>query len=227
MMGFVQSQTKPVCGFTARNTAGKLPSQQGARSNSWICLCELNLPATIEQRLDFQDYISIMLKTGLAYGRVWHLVDAKDKVLGKLAQRISIALRGKYKPIYQPSADCGDYVVVVNARHLALTGKKMEQKKYFWHSGYPGGVTELTYDKFAAEHPTAPLKKAVYGMLPKNNLRKEQMKRLYIFADADHPYAANIMKDYENGTAGEVEQIDNAIEQTSAVHGAETPAKNA
>ncbi|KND00864.1 ribosomal protein L13 [Spizellomyces punctatus DAOM BR117] len=141
------------------------------------------------------------LKTGLAYGRVWHLVDAKDKVLGKLSQRISIALRGKYKPIFHPSSDCGDYVVVVNARHLALTGKKAAQKKYFWHSGWPGGVTELTYDKFSAEHPTGPLKKAVYGMLPKNNLRKVQMGRLFIFADADHPYEKNIFRDYENGAA--------------------------
>ncbi|TPX72231.1 hypothetical protein SpCBS45565_g00507 [Spizellomyces sp. 'palustris'] len=145
--------------------------------------------------------VTMSLKTGLAYGRVWHLVDAKDKVLGKLSQRISIALRGKYKPIFHPSSDCGDYVVVVNARHLALTGKKAAQKKYFWHSGWPGGVTELTYDKFSAEHPTGPLKKAVYGMLPKNNLRKVQMGRLFIFADADHPYEKNIFRDYEKGAA--------------------------
>ncbi|KAI9105746.1 ribosomal protein L13 domain-containing protein [Phlyctochytrium arcticum] len=138
----------------------------------------------------------MVLKTGLAYGRVWHLVDAKDKILGKLAQRISIALRGKYKPIYHPSADCGDYVVVINARHAALTGKKETQKNYFWHSGWPGGVTNLTYDKFLKEHPTGPLKKAVYGMLPKNNMRKAHMKRLHIFADEDHPYAQNIIKSY-------------------------------
>ncbi|KAI8818067.1 ribosomal protein L13 domain-containing protein [Fimicolochytrium jonesii] len=136
------------------------------------------------------------LRTGLAYGRVWHLVDARDKVLGKLAQRISIALRGKYKPIHHPSIDAGDYVVVVNARHVALTGKKATQKNYFWHSGWPGGVTNLTYNKFAEEHPTGPLKKAVYGMLPKNGLRKVQMGRLFIFADEDHPYAQNIVKSY-------------------------------
>ncbi|KAI8905278.1 ribosomal protein L13 domain-containing protein, partial [Powellomyces hirtus] len=134
--------------------------------------------------------------TGLAYGRVWHLVDAKDKVLGKLAQRCSIALRGKYKPIYNPANDTGDYVVVVNARHIALTGKKAIQKNYWWHSGYPGGVTDLTYDKFSAEHPTAPLKKAIYGTLPKNNLRKQHMRRLFIFADADHPYEQNIVRSY-------------------------------
>ncbi|KAI8588812.1 ribosomal protein L13 domain-containing protein [Geranomyces variabilis] len=140
-------------------------------------------------------------KTGLAYGRVWHLVDAKDKVLGKLAQRVGIALRGKYKPTFNPAVDTGDYVVVVNARHMALTGKKASQKKYWWHSGYPGGVTELKYNDFVEEHPTAPLKKAVYGMLPKNNLRKAQMSRLLIFADSDHPYEANILRSYEGAAA--------------------------
>ncbi|KAI8853332.1 ribosomal protein L13 domain-containing protein [Chytridium lagenaria] len=134
-------------------------------------------------------------KTSLAFAKVWHIVDAKNEILGRLAQRVSLALRGKYKPVYHPSVDCGDYVVVVNARHIQVTGKKAEQKEYRWHSRWPGGDRSLTYDKFMENHPTGPLKKAIYGMMPKNNLRRQQFKRLFIFADSDHPYAANIMKD--------------------------------
>ncbi|KAJ3068825.1 54S ribosomal protein L23, mitochondrial [Podochytrium sp. JEL0797] len=130
-------------------------------------------------------------------GRVWHLVDARDRTLGTLAQRVSIALRGKYKPIFTPSDDVGDYVVVINARHAKLTAKKDEQKLYRWHSRWVGGLTELTHAEFSKDHPNGPLKKAVYGMLPKNNLRKTFFNRLYVFSDADHPFAQNIMRDYE------------------------------
>ncbi|KAJ3328412.1 54S ribosomal protein L23, mitochondrial [Blyttiomyces sp. JEL0837] len=143
-----------------------------------------------------------MNRTGLTNARVWHLVDARDKVLGKLAQRISIALRGKYKPTYDPSVDSGDYVVVINARHVALTGNKAEEKLYRWHSRWPGGLKELTHDEFQQKHPNGPLKNAVWGMMPKNNLRREQFKRLLVFADEDHPYAANIMKDYTKPSSG-------------------------
>ncbi|KAJ3084474.1 ribosomal protein L13 [Rhizoclosmatium globosum] len=130
-------------------------------------------------------------------GRVWHLVDARDRTLGTLAQRISIALRGKYKPTWHPSDDVGDYVVVINARHLKLTGKKDSDKQYFWHSRWIGGLTQISHDDFKAEHPNGPLKKAIYGMLPKNNLRRVHFDRLRVFADADHPYSQNIMRDYE------------------------------
>jgi large subunit ribosomal protein L13 len=104
---------------------------------------------------------------GLAYSKLWHLVDAKDKVLGKLAQRIGIALRGKYKPNYNPQMDCGDYVVVKNAGHISVSGNKSTQKEYNWHSQYPGGLKTLKYDKLIKNNPCAPLKKAVYGVLPK------------------------------------------------------------
>ncbi len=99
-------------------------------------------------------------------------VDAKDKILGKLAQRISVALRGKYKPHYNPAVDTGDYVVVKNARHVAVSGLKREKKEYQWHSGYPGALTTRKFDDFIEQHPNGPLRKAVWGMLPKNNLRK-------------------------------------------------------
>ncbi|KAJ1554045.1 hypothetical protein HK096_005245, partial [Nowakowskiella sp. JEL0078] len=127
--------------------------------------------------------------------------------MGKLAQRIALALRGKYKPTYHPTVDSGDYVVVINARNVDLTGNKKTDKPYRWHSGYIGHVTNTTFDKFKERHPTAPLKKAVYGMLPKNNLRKVQMNRLLLFPDAEHPYEQNIMKNYETvWEAGLVEE---------------------
>lgn len=98
-----------------------------------------------------------MLRNGLIHSRIWHEVNAKDKVLGKLAARISIALRGKYKPHYNQSIDSGDYVVVKNARFVQLSGNKTSQKEYKWHSGYPGGLTTIKYDKFVDEHPTGVL----------------------------------------------------------------------
>ncbi|TPX49429.1 hypothetical protein SeMB42_g01568 [Synchytrium endobioticum] len=134
-------------------------------------------------------------KTGLAYAKVWHLVDAKDKSLGRLAARIGIALRGKYKPIYNPAVDTGDYVVVINARHVALSGTKKEDKLYHWHTGWPGGLKKATFNQLVEKNPILPLQKAIYGMLPKNNLRHVWMSRLKIFPDDQHPYGANIMKD--------------------------------
>ncbi|TPX36283.1 hypothetical protein SmJEL517_g01645 [Synchytrium microbalum] len=136
-------------------------------------------------------------KTGLAYAKVWHLVDARDKPLGRLAQRIGIALRGKYKPIYNPAVDTGDYVVVINARHVALSGDKKDTKMYHWHTGWPGGLRKASFKELVEKNPTSPLQKAVYGLLPKNNLRHVWMSRLKIFADDQHPYAANILRDYE------------------------------
>lgn len=94
--------------------------------------------------------------------------------------------------------DCGDYVVVINARKVHLTGSKAEQKEYKWHTGWPGGQKTATYAQKLMKHPEFPIKKAVYGMLPRNKLRRRQMSRLYIFPDEFHPYQDNILKDYEN-----------------------------
>ncbi|KAI8800574.1 50S ribosomal protein L13 [Cladochytrium replicatum] len=135
-----------------------------------------------------------MVLSGLSAARVWHLVDAKNKHLGRIAQRIAIALTGKYKPTHNPAVDNGDYVVVVNARNLDMSAQKSTAKTYRWHSGYQSGVTKLTYKEFSELHPAAPIRKAVYGMLPKNNLRKEFMRRLKIFPDAEHPYEQNILR---------------------------------
>lgn len=104
---------------------------------------------------------------GLAHAKIWHHVDAKDKMLGRLAQRIGIALRGKYKANYNPQMDCGDYVVVTNCKDIVVSGNKRTQKLYHWHSQYPGGLKTLTFEQLHKNNPCAPLKKAVYGVLPK------------------------------------------------------------
>ncbi|KAL2917955.1 54S ribosomal protein L23, mitochondrial [Polyrhizophydium stewartii] len=137
-----------------------------------------------------------MLQNGLAHARVWHLVDARGKVLGRLAQRISVALRGKHKPNFHPTADIGDYVVVINAKDVVVTGRKRTQKEYFSHSGYPGGEKLIPYDKYIAEHPTGPLYKAVWGTMPRTRLAKDQIKRLKLFEGSEHPYEANILRSY-------------------------------
>ncbi|KAI9591668.1 50S ribosomal protein L13 [Syncephalis fuscata] len=136
-------------------------------------------------------------KTALAYARVWHLVDANERVLGRMATRIAITLMGKHKPIYDPASDCGDYVVVINARKVAVSGRKAEQKLYRHHSGYPGGLKEIPYERMMERKPDDIIRKAVSGMLPKNRLRDVRLKRLLIFPDETHPYAANIIQRYD------------------------------
>jgi len=112
--------------------------------------------------------------------RKTHIIDATDKVLGRLASEIAILLRGKNKPDFDPSKDRGDFVVVKNVNKLIITGKKMEQKKYYRHSGYLGHLKEIPLKKIFKEGPEEVLKRAVYGMLPKNRLRKKMIKRLKI-----------------------------------------------
>ena len=102
--------------------------------------------------------------------RRWYVVDAEGKTLGRLASQIAAILRGKHKPIYSPSVDCGDFVVVINAEKIVVTGQRMEQKKYYRHSGYPGGLREITLRQQLEKHPTRPIELAVRGMLPKNRL---------------------------------------------------------
>ncbi|KAJ2156361.1 54S ribosomal protein L23, mitochondrial [Coemansia sp. RSA 552] len=133
----------------------------------------------------------------LAYARVWHLVDARGQILGRLGGQIAQTLMGKHKPIYDPSADCGDYVVVVNARHIAVSGRKREQKLYRHHSGYPGGLKEIPFDRLQEKSPEKIIEKAVSGMLPKNRLRKVRLGRLLVYPDGEHPYTDNIIKRYD------------------------------
>jgi len=124
--------------------------------------------------------------------RKWYLVDAKDKVLGRLATSVANLLRGKDKPYFDSSADLGDYVVVINASQIRVTGKKREQKIYFRHSGYPGGLKKETLKEILKEKPEEAVERAVSGMLPKNKLKKFWLKRLYIYRRAEHPHKENL-----------------------------------
>jgi large subunit ribosomal protein L13 len=122
--------------------------------------------------------------------RKWYVVDAEGKHLGRLATEIVRVLRGKNKPQYTPHIDVGDFVVVVNADRVAVTGRKAEQKVYRRHSGYPGGMKETSYEQMLARKPTEVLRKAVYGMMPKTRLARKQFKKLKIYAGPEHPHSA-------------------------------------
>jgi large subunit ribosomal protein L13 len=122
--------------------------------------------------------------------RDWLLVDANDKVLGRLASQIALRLRGKHKPEYTPHVDTGDFIVVVNAAGLKVTGNKAEGKKYYRHSGYPGGVSETNFEKMQSRFPGRALQIAVKGMLPKGPLGYAMIKKLKIYADGTHPHTA-------------------------------------
>jgi len=122
--------------------------------------------------------------------RKWYLVDAKDKVLGRLATQIAMRLRGKHKPIFTPHADTGDFVVVINADKVTLTGKKWDKKIYYRHSGYIGGLKEITAKKLLEKKPRDILRFAVKGMLPKNSLGRRQLKKLKIYTGSTHPHEA-------------------------------------
>ena len=122
--------------------------------------------------------------------RKWYVVDAEGKHLGRLATEIVRVLRGKNKPQYTPHVDVGDFVVVVNADRVAVTGRKAEQRVYRRHSGYPGGMKETSYEQMLGRKPTEVLRKAVYGMIPKTRLARKQFKKLKIYAGPEHPHAA-------------------------------------
>ncbi|KAI9299364.1 50S ribosomal protein L13 [Cunninghamella echinulata] len=134
--------------------------------------------------------------TALAYARVWHVVDARQRILGRLATNVATTLMGKHKPIYDPAADCGDYVVVINAKDILVSGKKAEQKLYRHHTGHPGGLKEINFENLMKKDPTESIRKAVSGMLPKNRLRDDRLNRLLIFEGSEHPYEANIIKQH-------------------------------
>ncbi|HXH98079.1 MAG TPA: 50S ribosomal protein L13 [Gaiellaceae bacterium] len=122
--------------------------------------------------------------------REWYLVDANGQTLGRLATRIADTLRGKRKPEFTPHVDTGDFVVVVNAERIAVTGKKLDQKRYYRHSGYPGGLRSRTLREQLDRRPTEVLRAAVKGMLPKNRLARQQLTKLKIYAGPEHPHAA-------------------------------------
>lgn len=127
----------------------------------------------------------------------WFLVDAEDKILGRLAAQIAQRLRGKHKPIFTPHADTGDFVVVVNADKIALTGKKWDNKIYYRHSGYLGGLKEIPARKLIEKKPEDVLRFAVRGMLPKNSLGRRQLKKLKVYAGSEHPHQAQQLEALE------------------------------
>lgn len=120
----------------------------------------------------------------------WVVVDATDKVLGRLASQIALRLRGKHKTIYTPHVDTGDYIVVTNASKIRVTGAKAQDKRYYRHTGYPGGIKETNFEKMHEKFPARPLEIAVKGMLPKGPLGYSMIKKLKIYAGSDHPHAA-------------------------------------
>ena len=125
-----------------------------------------------------------------AIERKWYVVDATGYTLGRLASEVAKVLRGKNKPIFTPHMDCGDYVIVVNASKIKVTGKKLDQKKYYSHSGYPGGLKETKYSTLMEKKPEFAFSEAVRRMLPKNKLGSKMLKKLHVYAGAEHAHAA-------------------------------------
>lgn len=127
-----------------------------------------------------------------AVKRSWFMVDVKDKVLGRISTEIALKLMGKTKPYFVRNLDCGDHVVVINARHVAVTGKKEKEKMYGNYSGYPGGLKQKALWQMRKEKPAEVIRHAVYGMLPKNKLRDRLITRLYVYPEAEHPYKGKL-----------------------------------
>ena len=128
--------------------------------------------------------------------REWLVIDAADVVLGRLASHAPALLRGKHKPTFAPHMDMGDHVIIVNADKVVLTGSKLTQKVAYRHSGYPGGLTGVTYDKLMEDNPVRAVEKAVRGMLPKNTLGRDQMAKLKVYTGGEHPHQAQMPKPY-------------------------------
>ena len=122
--------------------------------------------------------------------RNWYVIDASDKPLGRVATEAARILRGKHKPIFTPHMDTGDFIIIINAEKVLLTGNKLKQKKYYHHSGYPGGLRETAYSDLMVKKPTLVLEKAVKGMLPHNRLGRATAKKLKVYAGGEHPHAA-------------------------------------
>ncbi len=122
--------------------------------------------------------------------RDWYVVDASGRTLGRLASEVAQVVRGKHKPTYSPSIDVGDYVIVVNADKVRVTGRKLDQKMYYRHSGYPGGLKQKSLRRMLEEHPTQVIEHAVRGMLPKNRLGRKMIKKLKVYAGSSHPHQA-------------------------------------
>ncbi len=122
--------------------------------------------------------------------RKWYVVDATDQTLGRMASQLATVLRGKHKPIFTPHVDCGDFVIVINAEKIHVTGNRLDDKKYYRHSGYPGGLREMTLRQMLARTPERVITEAVRRMLPKSNLGRLMLKKLKVYAGPEHPHEA-------------------------------------
>ena len=128
--------------------------------------------------------------------RTWHVIDATDVVLGRLAVQAATLLRGKHKATFAPHVDMGDFVIIINAEKVALTGAKLEKKRAYRHSGYPGGLKSQSYAELLDKDPTRAVEKAIRGMLPKNSLARQQLTKLKVYTGTEHPHAAQQPKTY-------------------------------
>ncbi len=124
------------------------------------------------------------------FEKKWYIIDGEGKTVGRISTKIAMILRGKDKPQFTPHADIGDFVIVVNADKVKFTGKKWEQKKYYWHTGYPGGIKSITADDLMKKKPGEILRKAVWGMLPKNKMQDKLISRLKVYAGNEHPHVS-------------------------------------
>ena len=129
--------------------------------------------------------------------REWYIIDATDQTLGRLASKVAPILRGKHKASYSPAVDCGDFIVVINAEKIAVTGRRMDQKMYYRHSNYPGGLTEINLRDMLKRYPDRPLRLAIKGMLPKNKLGRKMLLKLKVYAGDKHPHHAQQPKALE------------------------------
>lgn len=129
--------------------------------------------------------------------RTWHVIDATDVVLGRLASQAAVLLRGKHKPSFAPHMDTGDFVIIINAEKVALTGAKKQQKMDYRHSGFPGGLSATSYSELLESNPRRAVEKAVKGMLPHNKLGRQQIKKLKVYAGPQHPHAAQLPQPFE------------------------------
>ena len=129
--------------------------------------------------------------------RKWYIIDAEDKVLGRLATEVATILRGKHKPIYTPHVDTGDFVIIINADKVKLTGKKLEQKQYRYHTGYPGGLKSISYNRMIKEKSEKVIQLAVKGMLPKNRLGRQMIKKMKVYSGSEHNHEAQKPEVYE------------------------------
>ncbi|MBW2452575.1 MAG: 50S ribosomal protein L13 [Deltaproteobacteria bacterium] len=141
--------------------------------------------------------MSIQIPNKTEHQKTWYVVDLKDQVLGRAASEIARVLRGKHKAIFTPSVDTGDFVIVLNADKIRLTGNKWSRKVYYRHSGYPGGLSSVSAEKLLEKEPEELIKKAVKGMLPKNRLGRQMFKKLKVYSGNDHPHQAQQPKELQ------------------------------